>query len=453
MTRNRSVYHDKVDFCTIPVRYRLGKKKHRPPSSHNHPTPKTNFVMSNSSTQQQNDRGDSTDSKSDVNDNVKAFDALRRLLDVLKAELNDHQSAPVLSHYRHPPELVKAGYQMMKEGSQLVHSTSTKYTLVGNINVMEGSKIASDLRQGCELVATGAMMICCDDHLGMCRSARKYAKFGARSVVGATMQLIQVFVDESTEAQVTADADHDVGAQRTGVVWDACQKLQQLPQGNRNAMRRDLFQWTSECNESMEEFQQMINLGAFQLKEENGNDADAQINDTTWDDFCEGRDDERYSPLEMPIATACVAIIKCSRGCMNLTLQACDCAGSQVDERLLTVNREDSETNGDATSNQLHAEDMLWISKLHDLARAVGDGMTDFASLLYPPIEVSELRQEMNRQVESILQLLGHVLDAPSAVHHGISKDVIDLANRIKSVVSTRQDEALSSMEVASSSV
>ena len=188
------------------------------------------------------DRGPSSNRES--NDNVRVFDALKRLSEALKVELNDKQSATVLSHYRHPPELVQTAYQMMKEGSMLVHSTSTKYTLVGKIDVIEGSKIASDLRQGCELVATGAMLICSDDSQGMCRSAHKYAKLAARSMVATTMQLIQVFAEEAFLVQVI-DSGNDIGAQRTGVVWEACQKLQQMPQGNRNAMRQDLFQWTS----------------------------------------------------------------------------------------------------------------------------------------------------------------------------------------------------------------
>jgi hypothetical protein len=47
-----------------------------------------------------------------------------------------------LSHWRELTSEVEGAYQMLTGGAALVHSTSTKYTLVGKIDSVEGAKLS-----------------------------------------------------------------------------------------------------------------------------------------------------------------------------------------------------------------------------------------------------------------------------------------------------------------------
>ena len=164
-------------------------------------------------------------------------------------------------------------------------------------------------------------------------------------------------------------------------------------QGNRNSMRRDLFQWLGDCNDTMEEFQEMIDLGPGEVN-----------NDANWGDFCDGTED-RFSADEIKVAQSCVAIVKCSRGTINGIMKTCDCIGEYFDPNL------------SCGSN----DELLWISTLHELARQIGDGVTNFGSLLYPPLN---LDSDENGEVELICQLKDQV-KALITVNHIISSLVV----------------------------
>lgn len=90
---------------------------------------------------------------------------------------------------------------------------------------------------------------------GCSRSTRKFVKQSSRAIVARVISLVESFVSLSA-------LESNVGAQNTGAVWDVCDEaISKIPKGNRVSMRRELFTWVRECNETMEEFQELVDLG------------------------------------------------------------------------------------------------------------------------------------------------------------------------------------------------
>mmetsp|Transcript_23362 Transcript_23362/g.32728 ORF Transcript_23362/g.32728 Transcript_23362/m.32728 type:complete len:378 (+) Transcript_23362:202-1335(+) len=371
-------------------------------------------------------------------ENKKTLEALKRLAMTL-TDLNEIPSSDetaALSHWRELPEQVETSYTMMQDGASLVEATSTKYTLVGAIDLDEGAKLASDLLKGIQLIAAGAFVICNDkDHVGCSRSARHYARQSARSIVSTTISLIEAFLCKESWS------NQDVGAQKTGAVWSSCQALQKMPKGNRTSMRRDLLTWAMECNETMQEFTEMVELGATSSSE-NQDDNDAEA----WDDFC-GGDDDQYTELELHIAEACVALIKCSRGTLNVALKACECAGEAI-------------TQSKSAGNQDRMKAILyWINSLFDAARLVGEGVTELGTLLYPPLELKKkdtddcaLVKQLVAQRDAIVRLHEMCLDAtPKGQQESLNltEEITELSSKLKTAAQRRFDEAEKAIKVA----
>ena len=154
-------------------------------------------------------------------------------------------------------------------------------------------------------------------------------------------------------------------------------------------MRRDLFQWLRDCNDTMEEFQEMIDSGPS-----------SGSNNADWGDFCDGTED-RYTADELKIAQSCVAIVKCSRGTINGVMKICDYLGEYIDK--------------EPSDNSNH--ELLWIATLHELARNIGRGVTDFGSLMYPPLD---LDSGEDGEIELVCQLK-HQVRALVTVNHLMS--------------------------------
>ena len=157
---------------------------------------------------------------------------LQKLSESLKTL--DGRSSIVPGHYQEIPHDIQQSYMVMQQGANLVHATSTKYTLVGKFSPDEQNKVAQDLLKGCQLIATGTLVIG-NDNYGCCRSTRVYTKRAARAVVSTVTQLVDAFVQGDGGI---LDKDNNLGAQKCGAVWQTCDTImnKKLPQGNRNAM-------------------------------------------------------------------------------------------------------------------------------------------------------------------------------------------------------------------------
>ncbi|CAB9517662.1 Phosphatidylserine synthase [Seminavis robusta] len=364
------------------------------------------------------------------------LEGLHRLAVSLK-ELESRASAK-LGHYQDIPNDIQQSYEYMQQGASLVHATSTKYTLVGKLSPKDAAKVAQDLLKGCQLIATGALVIS-NDAYGCARSTRHYTNQAARSIIMSVIQLVQALNDPSDHKIL--EKDNNLAAQKCGAVWQTCDNMTQkeFPRGNRNATRRELLTWMTECKETMHEFQEMIDRG--QATGNNNDDNDPQQDDEenmpTFEEFlCQmaggDGDDEHYTAKELELAKPAVALIKCSRGSMNVVLKACESASKHLGGL-------DSPPE---TTNSV----FCFLQKAHDLARVVAEGMTDLGALLYPTISEQDVARQGAKQTQSITTLLDYVLD--SATQMELNEETVEMAFKIRSNVDKRHKELQAAIEL-----
>jgi len=79
--------------------------------------------------------------------NLNTVDSLRRLSKALSELDNDSKVSTdnvglPMGSWRDLSDSLQSAYTMMSSGAELVKATSTKYTLLGKINVADGSKLA-----------------------------------------------------------------------------------------------------------------------------------------------------------------------------------------------------------------------------------------------------------------------------------------------------------------------
>lgn len=192
---------------------------------------------------------------------------------------------------------------------------------------------------------------------------------------------------------------------------------QKVPCGNRNAMRRDLFTYVSECQETIREFQTLVDDSPGEQEE----------------------DEERYSLRELPLSEACLGLLKCSCGRLKASMEMMDHLGSASGTTL----EDTTPANDTSDTDRWQA-----LATLHERACTVGYGVTDFGAALYPPLwsgddaDSSEVRREVERQAQALRQLLQYVVvelypryDFPEATWNVVLK--------IQSAVEERTAEAL----------
>lgn len=350
----------------------------------------------------------------------------------------DDKLSSVPKHYQDIPDDIQQSYELMLQGASLVHATSTKYTLVGKATAPnEQEKIAQDLLKGCQFIGAGALVIG-DQSYGCCRSTRVHTKRACRAILATVTNLVEAFVNANVEdTAYLLEKDNNLAAQKCGAVWQTCDVLLQkkLPQGNRNAMRRDLFTWMKDCSETMTEFQDMIDLGpseateaaaaADRTKEDDDDDFD-------FDDFVD-EEDNQYSPTELEIAKPCVALVKCSRGSINVALKASELVGAILKQEV---------------DNGKKKAVLTWIGIIHDKARCVGEGMTDLGTLLYPTLSLDDIENQGKKQTDAILSVLDHVSDTTDILG---DEEVLEFASTLRSAAQTRHEELTKAIAAAKS--
>jgi len=303
--------------------------------------------------------------------NDELVETLTRLADMLKNDENANKDPPRLSHFRDLPNSVTVAYDLLHQGAQMIHGTATKYTLVGKIDESEQKKLGADLLRGCEIIgaATNSLL---QDSTGCSRAVRRATQRAALAIILNVIHLAASFSDHSA-------LEENIGAQKTGAVWQSCDTIlnKMLPMGNRTAIRRELFTWTRETNDSMEEFNEMVDRGP-------GETVEKEVEDEL--DGIFGDDDEQYPENDLPVAKACLGILKCSRGTMKLTLDVSEDYGKKFAE----------------TQDELYLDR---IAELHAKARAVGEGVTNMGSLMYPPIlpDCKRLEESVQIQTDAVL--------------------------------------------------
>ena len=329
---------------------------------------------------------------------------------------------PALSHWRTLPLQVQSAYQLLSDGADYIHATSTKYTLVTKVDAKEGGNLALELRKGAELVGAGTLLLY-SPGCGSSRSLKRYTKQFARAVISSTVALVKSFDDG-----LAFGAPHDgnnIGAQRTGAVWAACDNLRKvLPRGNRAAMRRELMVWVRDCSESIEEFGGILELGPRD-DTSGGEEEDCMI------------DEDQFTESEMDVARAAVNLMKCSKNVLALVLKACECAGEDVESFGATSKdgvEAAAEGNSSESDLQRKEETLQCISNLHELGRTVGEGVTNFGVLLYPPLDNSS----------SIEESIGDATKMTSLANVNVETDGVAVSTSPLSLQLERQLRAIS---------
>ncbi|KAL7481990.1 hypothetical protein ACHAW6_007665 [Cyclotella cf. meneghiniana] len=363
-------------------------------------------------------------------------------LTLSQADSNVPQStvtAKQLSHYRaQPPALVEA-YALLTTGSQYIHATSTKYTLVSKIDYeTEGGNLAVELRKGAELIGAATVAVFSPE-MGCGPSAKRYIKQFSRGVIASVISLIEAFENGSA----VGGKDNHVGAQKTGAVWSACDAIQQMPKGNRNSMRRECMVWIRDCMESVTEFEDIMNLG--EREDAVGEDEDDMV------------EEELYTPVEMKIVRAAVNVMKCSKNVLGLVMKACDCVGERIENLTESDSTEISDSHAATDPRNHNAEMLQWISTLHELARCIGEGVTDFGILLYPPLDLSDtpsestLCQQLNNQLKALEKCVNCIHDASLplsgvSMQSSMSGEVLEMTERLVNGIRTRAAEVQGAM-------
>jgi Grap2 and cyclin-D-interacting len=400
---------------------------------------------------------------------------------------NEDKALHCWTHYRVLPPEVRQSYEMLEQGAQLVHATSTKFALMAKIDGGKSHEMAHDLLRGCSWVGTACLVL--DPRLG--GAARRHALNAGRSVVRSVLHLL---LEEQPEHQGD-DAQHNhqqpappsssALAQRTGVVWESCDVIlnRQLPLGNRTAMRRELLGYMKECQETVIEFQAMIDAGPLLLEDAEGKtnppsskdddvDRDDDDDEDEWDAFLDGETD-RYRPEELAAVVPCVAMVKCSRGTLNLVLQALDVMGARLEEAKASAAAmapSSSASLEDSTASspqELSSEDkdrLQRMERLYELACLVGIGMTDLGAALYPPLDCDAVGVQVLRQsgaIESVLRAVISISgedeqEAVATVQANAEIDeeewppaVRELHAKLAAAVSARRAEALEALAEA----
>ncbi|KAL3924165.1 MAG: hypothetical protein SGILL_001213 [Bacillariaceae sp.] len=361
---------------------------------------------------------DQTDNAIGKSNNAQVMEALNNLINHVKSDPKCSTNPPTLSHYKTLPDDVKKAYTLIDNGALMIHSTSTKYTLVGKINLKDQVKLGTDLLRGCELIGA-ALHVLVQDNSGCSRAVRRLTQRAALAIFINVLHLVESFEDGTA-------LDGNMGAQKTGAVWEACDQVLKklLPKGNRNAIRREIFTWTRETQDTMEEFQEMIDMGPGEASLVN--DTAVEEEDEEYDDFFGMGGEEHYSDDDFHIAKACLGLLKNSRGNMKIALETCEALGGKAQE----------------TQEDRYFEALL---NIHEYARNVGEGVTDLGSLLYPPLsDLEELQSQVGKQAKFIKTLQDYILGL-----EGLPSNVLEMANILTNAADTRCDEFNSAISAA----
>jgi hypothetical protein len=378
-------------------------------------------------------------------DKCSVLSRLRNLAQKLQDGVSHEQSAPTLSHYRQLPDQVVQAYDLLSNGATLIHATATKFTLMGKIDFAKTQSIQEQLLQGCELVATGCIAIC-SDGTGCALPTRRHARSAARNIVQAVIALVEAVASGGSDTDgANGDNVIDAAASKTGVVWEACDYItnKKLPVGNRNSVRRDLLTFQMECQETLQEFQQMIDEGpAPEILDEKVMDSaessspageilSSDDEGAMWEAFLSDQPNQ-YSEIELSIVVPCHALLKCSRGCLNVALQAIEAAGQEPDS-------------------------FSSISELFHKTLLVGDGVTELGASLYPPLSYESVENEARRQAGALRETLQYVqrlsLSSDEVAAIQLPQETLDLRLKVADAVEKREAELVQALTAVKTTI
>ena len=450
------------------------------------------------------------DSTSIIDTILTSFQQLLTVMASLQYDMSTTTTVIRMNHYSVIPTELQELYDTIHQHTTMIHTTVTKYTLLHQMVVRSSNDsdirsndshgaivaIMKDLLHSCQILVACTMALYHtndDDHnneirtnhttntIGAAPSLCRHTKNAIHQIIHSVVQLLQVFPVQSscatnstgttTSSTTTTAMDP---AQRTGVVWEACETIigvttattttttkkrmtTTIPLGNRNAIRRDILQYKLECQDTIQEFELLLQQSQEQMNhhhetsssKNNNNNDDEDENDDSDDD-----EEEFYTTLhEIKIVTPCVALLKCSRGVLNITLNMIDHIGmSIVVPNSTTTNN--SMTDDDNNNRQKY----IWIQHLCQEIQFIGIGVTELGATLYPPLHNDDsytvlVKIEVMKQSNTIQQLLQYMLkeiiDSTTTTSSSslmIPPATIDLIHSVLTACQTRTEEAMEAL-------
>ena len=222
------------------------------------------------------------------NDVGSSFQRLLSMISSLQYLDDDDSTSNRMNHYSIIPIELQNIYDTIHQQTTTIYNTVTKYTLMQQMVVPNNNTtttddtntimtpITNELLQSCCILVACMMTI----HnriiiimiLVVPKSVFRHTKTAILNLLHAVIQLVDSF--STTTTITTTSTSHIDPAQRTGVVWEACQTIigevgnqnqkrkemmiSTLPLGNRNAIRRDLLNFKLECQDTIQEFELLI---------------------------------------------------------------------------------------------------------------------------------------------------------------------------------------------------
>ena len=367
----------------------------------------------------------------------EVYRSLLRLLECFTQTATPPQQP--LSHWRELDNDIQQAYQLISQGAEYIKSTSTKYTLMGkscsSSQHDKGShyELALDLLRGAEQVAAGAFFLL-QNNSGCGRSCKSFLREGIRATMASLASLVEVFLPYKNEQAIQESANR-----KTGALWESCDALFLIPKGNRSAIRRELLGWMRDSVETMQEFQALLEhhppleedaVSKELQKFSFDNNDDKNSNEEEWQAFCTGEEEALYYTVsERGIAESCLRLIKCSRGTIALTLEACESAGE-----MLSTTCKDQESI------------LQWIGELSENCKIVGEGVTNLGMELYPSLQLDSLLAELNAQRDALFNLQNCILNCRDRLFISLS-DIKVKASKLARNSEERYRQAKDAME------
>ena len=452
------------------------------------------------------------DSTSIIDTILTSFQQLLTVMASLQYDMSTTTTVIRMNHYSVIPTELQELYDTIHQHTTMIHTTVTKYTLLHQMVVRSSNDsdirsndshgaivaIMKDLLHSCQILVACTMALYHtndDDHnneirtnhttntIGAAPSLCRHTKNAIHQIIHSVVQLLQVFPVQSscatnstsTTSTTTSTTAMDP-AQRTGVVWEACETIigvttattttttkkrmtTTIPLGNRNAIRRDILQYKLECQDTIQEFELLLQQSQEQMNHhhktsssKNNNNKDEDENDDSDDD-----EEEFYTTLhEIKIVTPCVALLKCSRGVLNITLNMIDHIGmSIVVPNSTTTNHSMTDDDHDDNNNR---QKYIWMQHMCQEIQFIGIGLTELGATLYPPLHNDDsytvlVKIEVMKQSNTIQQLLQYMLkeiiDSTTTTSSSslmIPPATVDLIHSVLTACQTRTEEAMEAL-------
>ena len=450
------------------------------------------------------------------NDVGSSFQRLLSMISSLQYLDDDDSTSNRMNHYSIIPIELQKIYDTIHQQTTLIHNTVTKYTLMQQMVVPNNNNTTDDTTTNTimtpitnELLQSCCILVACmmtihnsnnnNNDIGCSKSVFRHTKTAIMNLLHAVIQLVDSF---STTTTGTRNIDP---AQRTGVVWEACQTIignvvstttspptttsnntnpnnnnnimmnqkrkemmmmiSTLPLGNRNAIRRDLLNFKLECQDTIQEFELLISESTIHLStthskntttkqkkqyDDSIDDDDDDDDDNDEDDDDDDEEDFYTTPQEIRIVTPCVALLKCSRGALNITLNMMDHIGTSI----VSTTNNHTNNNNDVITNQ---QKYIWIQYMYDEIYLIGRKVTELGATLYPPLQdvdfIAMIAMEVIQQSTAIQNLLQYMLDeiivpvTSSSTSITIPTATIDLIHSVQSACEQRAKEALDAIQ------